>query len=203
MFQQPPGPPFLPPPPPLRGSDHSLGLPPHPPRTFQPAGGFNVPSPAPFFANNASNFHIPAQTSSFNWRSRGNAPSSGNLFTSQTATTTRQREGETKTVYDTAKEQIDDSIYELPDHVELELADGSIDNLWVEANDLLEAGNTTHQEEEDVVLEQTNEDNFNNINNTFLEGTVHKSVYFLYGGKSQHFVCAVEFLSTTQIIENL
>ena len=116
---------------------------------------------------------------------------------------TRQREGETKTVYDTAKEQIDDSIYELPDHVELELADGSIDNLWVEANDLLEAGNTTHQEEEDVVLEQTNEDNFDNINNTFLEGTVHKSVYFLYGGKSQHFVCAVEFLSTTQIIENL
>ena len=32
---------------------------------------------------------------------------------------TRQREGETITVYDTAKEQIDDSIYEPPDHVEL------------------------------------------------------------------------------------
>ena len=32
---------------------------------------------------------------------------------------TRQREGETKTVYDATKEQIVDSIYELPDHVEL------------------------------------------------------------------------------------
>ena len=32
---------------------------------------------------------------------------------------TRQREGETKTVYDTTKEQIDNSIYELPDHVEM------------------------------------------------------------------------------------
>ena len=36
---------------------------------------------------------------------------------------TRQREGETKTVYDTAKKQIDDSIYELPDHVQLALGD--------------------------------------------------------------------------------
>ena len=92
---------------------------------------------------------------------------------------TRQREGETKTLYDTAKKQIDDSIYELPDHVQLELGDGLIDNLGVEANDLFDAGNITRQEEEDILVEQIKEDyNFDDIKDAFDEGIVHENVYF-------------------------
>ena len=92
---------------------------------------------------------------------------------------TRQREGETKTLYDTAKKQIDDSIYELPDHVQLELGDGLIDNLGVEANDLFDAGNITRQEEEDVLVEQIKEDyNFDDIKDAFDEGIVQENVYF-------------------------
>ena len=62
---------------------------------------FNVPFPPPFFANNASNFHIPAQTSSFNRRSGGHAPPSGNLLDSQTATVTREKVKEGDVVYNT------------------------------------------------------------------------------------------------------
>ena len=193
MFPPLPGTPFLPPPPPPHRPDHPLGPPPPPPDPFQPTGGFNLPSTPPLFANNASNFHIPAQSSSFNQRSKGNAPS-GNLFGSQTATMTRKREGET--VYDTAKEQIDDTIHELPDHVEVKLGDGLIDNLGIEANDLLDSGNITQQEEEDVVLEQIKEDyNFDDIKDAFDDGVVHESVYFFYGGESENFTQAVEFLA--------
>ena len=88
----------------------------------------------------------------------------------------REREGET--VYDTTKEQIDDTIYELPDHIDLELGDGLIDNLGIEENDLLDAVNITRQEE-DAVLEQIKENyNFDNIKDTFDEGNAHESVYF-------------------------
>ena len=55
-----------------------------------PQNVFNLPPTILFFANNASDFHIPAQSSSFNRRSTGNAPSSGNLFGLQTATMARE-----------------------------------------------------------------------------------------------------------------
>ena len=49
--------------------------------------GIPNPSPPPLFANNASNFHIPAQASSFNKNSRSNnQPPVNDLFGSQTAT---------------------------------------------------------------------------------------------------------------------
>lgn len=65
--------------------------------------------------------------------------------------------------------------------------DGLIENLGVEAKDLLDAENTTRQEEEDVVLEQIKEDyNFDEIKDAFDEGNIHENVYFFYGGESEN-----------------
>ena len=74
--------------------------------------GSNVPSPPPptppFFANNTSNFHIPAQLSSFNRRSGSSQGPGNDLFGSEAATLTRERVKE-KTDTQVA---IDDIFYE-------------------------------------------------------------------------------------------
>ena len=83
-----------------------------------------------FFANNAPNFHIPAQTSSFNPYRKTNPGSSGgfgnDLFGSQAATLTRGEKVKEKT--DTQL-TIDVAVYELPDNPELELGDGLSETL--------------------------------------------------------------------------
>ena len=83
-----------------------------------------------FFANNAPNFHIPAQTSSFNPYRKTNPGSSGgfgnDLFGSQAATLTRGEKVKEKT--DTQL-TIDVAVYELPDNPELELGDGLTETL--------------------------------------------------------------------------
>ena len=55
-------------------------------------GTSSPPPPPPFFANNAPNFHIPAQTSSFH-RTPGASghPPTDNVFGSQTATLNREK----------------------------------------------------------------------------------------------------------------
>ena len=74
------------------------------------------PEEVPFFANKAPNFHVPAQTSSFNPYRRTNPGSSGgvenSLFRSQPATLTR---GKVKEKTD-AQIAVDDALYELPDN---------------------------------------------------------------------------------------
>ena len=97
-----------------------------------------IPNPNPptrpeevlFFANNAPNFHIPAQTSSFNPYRKTNPGSSGgfgnDLFGSQAATLTRGEKVKEKT--DTQL-TIDVAVYELPDNPELELGDGLTETL--------------------------------------------------------------------------
>ena len=127
-------------------------MPPLVPEEYELQNRFNrwgTSSPLPFFANNASNFHIPAQTSSFKRRSGARGSSSiDNLFGSQTATLTREKvkDGITETKID-----IDDSLYELPKNSELELGDGLIENLGVVAGDLLDTENITKQEEDKVL----------------------------------------------------
>ena len=83
-----------------------------------------------FFENNAPNFHIPAQTSSFNPYRKTNPGSSGgfgnDLFGSQAATLTRGEKVKEKT--DTQL-TIDVAVYELPDNPELELGDGLSETL--------------------------------------------------------------------------
>ena len=77
------------------------------------------------------------------------------MFGSQTATLTRQKENVAPK--DDVSIQIDDSIYKLPDQNHLELGDGFINVLGVEANDLLDSNFITKQEE-NVALEQIKQD---------------------------------------------
>ena len=145
--------------------------------------------PPPFFAN----FHIPAQPSSFNQRSDGPGPGN-NLFGSEAATLTREKVREVDTVTET-KVDINDTLHELPQNYELELGDGQIENLGVTAGDLLDAENITKQEEGDVVLEQIKDEyGFEDIKEAFDEVYVPDSVYFFYGGESENFTRAVDFL---------
>ena len=68
--------------------------------------------------------------------------------------------------------------------------------MGVAAGDLLDAENITRQEEEDVVLEQIKEEyGFEDIKDAFNDGYVPDGyVNFFYGGESENFVRAVEFL---------
>ena len=122
-----------------------------------------------FFANNAPNFHIPAQTSSFNPYRKTNPGSSrgvGNdLSGSQTATLTRGEKVKEKIDTQLA---IDDALYELPDNPELKLRDGLIDTLGNDAEDLFQIDNITKEEEEDLVLEKIKEEyGFEDIKEAF------------------------------------
>ena len=66
--------------------------------------------------------------------------------------------------------------------------------MGVAAGDLLDAENITRQEE-DVVLEQIKEEySFEDTKDDFDDGYVPDSVYFFYGGESENFARAVEFL---------
>ena len=118
-----------------------------------PTNAFNFPPTPQFFVNNASNFNVPAQSSNFNRQSTENAASSGNLFGSQTAIMIKEatKEG---VVYETPQETVDNYLYEPQDNVELELGEGVLENLGVSAENLLNSANITHQEEDDIVLEQ-------------------------------------------------
>ena len=74
--------------------------------------------------------------------------------------------------------QIDDTIYEMPEQPDLELGDGLIDRLGVEANGLSDSNFVTPQEKNDV-LEHFKEDyNFGEIKKFFDQGIVHESVEF-------------------------
>lgn len=59
----------------------------------------------------------------------------------------------------------------------------------MEANDLLDSGFITWQEEQDAVLDQIKEDyNFGDIKDDFHEGIVHESVDFFYGEENENFI---------------
>ena len=114
-----------------------------------------LPDEVPFFANNASNFHIPAQTSRFNPFRWTNPTSSGwvrnDLFGSQATIAIRGEKTKEKTK---EQEAIDDALYELPDNPDLELGDGLLETLGANAEDLFQANNITKKEEEDLILEK-------------------------------------------------
>ena len=90
--------------------------------------------------------------------------------------------------------QIDDTIYELPEQPDLELGNGLIDAIGVEANDLLDTKIITQEEENYAILEQIKQDyNFDEIKDTFDEGIVCESIEFFYGGGNKNFVRNIEF----------
>ena len=69
--------------------------------------------------------------------------------------------------------------------------------LGVAAGDLLNAENVPKQEEEDVVPKKIKEEfGFEDIKDAFYDGYVPESVYFFYGGKSENFSRAIEFLGS-------
>ena len=63
------------------------------------------------------------------------------------------------------QQELDDAIYELPDPPKLELGNGLLNLLDVEANDILEQKFFNKRKQEDAVLKQIKKDyNFNEIN---------------------------------------
>ena len=108
---------------------------------------------------------------------------------------TREKEQE-KVVKDNVQKELDDTIHELPDIPTIELGDGLLDALGVEANNVLENQFVTKKEEEDIALEKIKEEcNFDAIKDAFDEGDVPPQVELFYGGENKNFVQAVEFLS--------
>ena len=74
-----------------------------------------------------------------------------NLFGSQAATLITGEKVKEKTYSQVA---IDDALYELPDNPDLELGDGLLEILGINAEDLFQADNITKKEEEDLILEK-------------------------------------------------
>ena len=95
---------------------------------------------------------------------------------------------------DDVRLQIDDTIYELTEQSDLEIGNGLIDTLGVEANDLLDSDFVTAQEDIDAVWEQIKEDyNFDETKETFDQGD--ESVEFFYGGDNDNIFQNGEFLN--------
>ena len=88
---------------------------------------------------------------------------SGNIV-GQKQTLTREKEWE-KVAQGSVQQELDDAIYELSDPPKLELGNGLLNLLDVEANDILEQKFFNKKKQEDAVLKQIKKDyNFNEIN---------------------------------------
>ena len=88
---------------------------------------------------------------------------SGNIV-GQKQTLTREKEWE-KVAQGSVQQELDDAIYELPDPPKLELGNGLLNLLDVEANDIFEQKFFNKKKQEDAVLKQIKKDyNFNEIN---------------------------------------
>lgn len=142
--------------------------------------------------NTFGHFHISAQSSSFKFGS-SNSGSSNNLLSSQTQTLTREQE---RTAQKEFQRELDDTIYELPHPPRLELGDGVINSLVVEADDILDQKIVEKKKRRRAVLEQIKKVyNFDEIKDAFDEASVPHQLDFSYGGDNENFVQAVEFLS--------
>ena len=88
---------------------------------------------------------------------------SGNIV-GQKQTLAREKEWE-KVAQGSVQQELDDAIYKLPDPPKLELGNGLLNLLDVEANDILEQKFFNKRKQEDAVLKQIKKDyNFNEIN---------------------------------------
>ena len=99
-------------------------------------------------------------------------------------------------------QEIDDFLYELPDvgMPTLELGDKLLDTLGTEAEDLFNDMPTKKDEEDAILQEVIDEYNIPGMKEKMDEtGKVPESIYFFYGGDSQQFVDALEFLGISPI----
>ena len=102
------------------------------------------------------------------------------------------------------KKEIDDFLYELPDDgmPHLEVGDKLAGILGTEGEDLFDANAPlSKKEEEDEILQKVIEEyNIPGMKDTMDEtGQVPESIYFFYGGDSQNFVDALEFIDLSPI----
>ena len=102
------------------------------------------------------------------------------------------------------KQEIDDFLYKLPDTgmPTLELGDKLLDTLGTETEDLFNwnVPPTKKEEEDEVLKDVIDEYNIPDMKDTMDEtGQVPESIYFFYGGDSQQFVDAVEFIGLSPI----
>ena len=172
------------------------GGPPHPPPAGNPLNLNNQPS---LFEGNSSrpplasrsNFFEPdpdnAVTSYIG--SDNNGQIGNGLFGSQAAV--RERKAKTQ-------QEVDDFLYEQPEDIpELELGDGLLQTLNTETEDLLDpnAPPTKKEEKDETLKNLMVEYDIENIMDT-MDGTgkVPDTVYFFYGGESEQFVNALEFI---------
>ena len=99
-------------------------------------------------------------------------------------------------------QEIDDFLYELPDvgMPTLELGDKLLDTLGTEAEDLFNDMPTKKDEEDAILQKVIDEYNIPGMKEKMDEtGKVPESIYFFYGGDSQQFVDALEFLGISPI----
>ena len=171
-----------------------MPLPPPPP--FQPPPSvFNSFQPPTTRSDSYfGNFHIPTQLSSANFGNREQGLS-GHIFGSQTQALTREKQKE-KVAKDSVKKELDDTIYELTDPSRLGLGDVLLNQLGVEANDILKQKYVNKKREEYAVLEQIKEDySFDEIKDAFDEGVAPHQLDFFYGGENSNFNQDIEFVS--------
>ena len=132
----------------------------------------------------------------------GNKRIGNDIFGSQAV---MARPGEPdRPVENKTNQEIDYFLYELPDTgmPTLELGDKLIQTLGTEAEELFDSNAPpTKKEEEDEILKKImDEYNIDDIKDTMNEtGQVPESIYFFYGGDSQQFVDALEFIGLSPI----
>ena len=168
----------------------------------------NLNTPSLFQQNTASNpprlnldsffENVPSQQpSSFNNSTRNIGD---DLFGSQVATTVRDSKTKTQAA-------VDDFLYELPEDMpDLELGDGLLQTLGAEAEELFDSSAplTKREEEDEILKDLMAEYDVENIKTTMDEtGQIPESIYFLYGGESQNFVNALNFIGLSPINREL
>ena len=102
------------------------------------------------------------------------------------------------------KQEIDDFLYELPNTgtPNLEIGDKLLDTLGTEAEDLfnVNAPPTKKEEEDEILKDIIDEYIIPGMKDTMDEtGQVLESIYFFYGGDSQQFVDALEFIGLSPL----
>ena len=119
------------------------------------------------------------------------------MFGSQAAEAFRENKKKTP-----QQQEIDDFLYELPEtKPDLELGDGLINSLGTNAQNLFDKDSLTKKEEEDEVPKIFMEEcDIENIKDTMDESAqVPESIYFFYGGDSDEFVKALEFIGMSPV----
>ena len=102
------------------------------------------------------------------------------------------------------RQEIDDFLHELPDTgmPTLELGDKLLDTLGTEAEDLfnVNAPPTKKEEEDEILKDIIDEYNIPDMKDTMDKTSqVPESIYFFYGGDSQQFVDALEFIGLSPL----